>query len=97
MNQRLELHRVEVSPHALGLLVIDRAQGSAFGTRSTVLRVFKVDVDPAPEDVQVDVRHTPLFAKAEKRCVMLVESILHEWNYTTWKWNAVEVCEAVKR
>lgn len=76
MDQRLELHRVQMSPDALGLLVIDIPELPAHGADRGVGSIFEEDVEPPAEDVQVDFRHLPLRAKSKKRCVMLIDGVV---------------------
>ena len=77
VDQRLELHRVEMPPCPLGLLVVKRHQPAAYRTYRGALRIFQPDVDSTCGNVQLHVGYVPLLAKSEKCCIVPVENVFH--------------------
>ena len=77
VDQRLELHRVEMPPCPLGLLVVKRHQPSAYRANRGVLRILQPDVDAAGSHVQLHVGYVPLLAKAKECGIVSVENVFH--------------------
>ena len=73
VDQRLELHRVQVPPRPLLLLVVDGAQPPAFGALRGLRGVFEVDVDAFRAEAQRDVLDPPLVSEAEQERVVPVQ------------------------
>ena len=77
MNKRLELHRVEMPPCPLWLLVVKRHQPSAYRADRGALRILQPDVDAAGGHIKLHVGDVPLLAKSKERGIVLVENVFH--------------------
>ena len=76
VDQRLELHRVQMPPDALGLLVVDVPKLAANGADRGFCRILQKDVEFPAEDIQVDFRHLPFVDKSKKLRVVPVDVVV---------------------
>ena len=73
MDNRLELHRVQMPPLPFRRMVMQRARLSVIRTHVSLVGMLQIDVHTPLRKVQFYVTDAPVLVEAEKKPVMVVE------------------------